>query len=369
MARPAAGGPRVRAVRARRRRAARGAAPRGASRSGSRPSSRSAAIAAGRGARGARRRASAARAAARAADARAVSLRPPGRRARDLPARAGALVEQIGVEPGPELRALHEAILRPGSGARRGPRRPSCRRSSRQPRRWSAATPSWSACATPGSGRAAGRGGVVVVSGPAGIGRTRLAAELAGEVHRQGALVLYGAGRHRAGARRAAADAARARRRRGAAAIALAEAVRELASRPVLVVAIAGDADAAGGCRAPSTSRSGRSARTRSAAIAALYAPGRRGDPRRGAGRAQRRACRGARIGSPPSGRAREAARRLTPGRRPHGDGARRPARAEQRARGRRRRAAGGARARRAAGGRPGRRRVPVQGAGGLRRR
>ena len=36
------------------------------------------------------------------------------------------------------------------------------------------------------------RGGVAVVSGPAGIGRTRLVAELAGEVHRQRALVLYG---------------------------------------------------------------------------------------------------------------------------------------------------------------------------------
>ena len=77
-----------------------------------------------------------------------------------------------------------------------------------------------------------------MVSGPAGIGRTRLAAELAGEVHRQRALVLYGMD--------ALARARDARRPTllvlddvdDAAAIALAEAVRELASRPVLVVAI-----------------------------------------------------------------------------------------------------------------------------------
>ena len=65
-----------------------------------------------------------------------------------------ALVEQIGVEPGPELRTLHEAILRQDP-ALDAPAPPELPRSSRRSRRWSAATPSSSACATPGSGRAA----------------------------------------------------------------------------------------------------------------------------------------------------------------------------------------------------------------------
>ena len=51
--------------------------------------------------------------AARAADARAVPLRPAGRRAGGLPARRGAtLVEELGIEPGPPLRELQQAILR-----------------------------------------------------------------------------------------------------------------------------------------------------------------------------------------------------------------------------------------------------------------
>ena len=65
------------------------------------------------GARGAARAAAAARAPARAADARALPLRAARpRRSRPTARRAPTLVEQIGVEPGPELRRLHEAILR-----------------------------------------------------------------------------------------------------------------------------------------------------------------------------------------------------------------------------------------------------------------
>ena len=44
-----------------------------------------------------------------------------------------------------------------------------------------------------GSGRAPVRGVVAVISGPEGIGRTRLAAELAGDLHREGVPVLHGA--------------------------------------------------------------------------------------------------------------------------------------------------------------------------------
>ena len=57
------------------------------------------------------RRAPPARASARPAHARPLPLRAPGGRARGLPARATALVDEVGVEPGPELRHLHEEIL------------------------------------------------------------------------------------------------------------------------------------------------------------------------------------------------------------------------------------------------------------------
>ena len=87
-----------------------------------------------------RGRAPAARAPARAADARAVPLagaRP--RRWRPTARRGATLVEEIGVEPGPELRRLHEAILRQDPALdRRRPTRPSCRRElDARRRRWS----------------------------------------------------------------------------------------------------------------------------------------------------------------------------------------------------------------------------------------
>ena len=65
----------------------------------------------------------AARAPARPPYARALPRRAPGGRARRLPRRAyQALVDGLGIEPSPELRALEAAILRhdvPGAGARR----------------------------------------------------------------------------------------------------------------------------------------------------------------------------------------------------------------------------------------------------------
>ena len=98
------------------------------------------------------------------------------------------LVDQIGVEPGAELRELHAAMLRQ-DGALAGPA--------------PAELPPELVASTPLLGRdrelellraaweeaCAGRGGVAVVVGPPGSGRTRLAAELAGEAHRQGARV------------------------------------------------------------------------------------------------------------------------------------------------------------------------------------
>ena len=83
-----------------------------------------------------------------------------------------------------------------------------------------AATRSSRGCAPSGSARGAGRGALVTLLGARGMGSSRLAAEIAGEAHREGATVLYvagtgsgrgGRGSGGAGARLAAADAARDR--------------------------------------------------------------------------------------------------------------------------------------------------------------
>ena len=100
-----------------------------------------------------------------------------------------ALVEAIGAEPGAELRRLHEAILRqdPALDAPAVP-----------------ALPPELEGASSLSGRDRERawlrdrwregGGYVVLTGPSGIGKTALAAALAGEVHRERAEVLFASG-------------------------------------------------------------------------------------------------------------------------------------------------------------------------------
>ena len=101
------------------------------------------------------------------------------------------LVEQIGVEPGPELRRLHEAILRQDDEL--GP-----------PAAEPKGLPPELDLRTPLAGREAdldwlreheqahgGAGSVVLVSGVRGIGKTRLVAELAGELHAEGTRVVY----------------------------------------------------------------------------------------------------------------------------------------------------------------------------------
>ena len=178
----------------------------------------------GRRARGAGGRGAAARAAARPAHARAVPLRPPGRRARRLPRGASGARRAIGVEPGPELRRLHEAILRQDPALDAAPAvelppeldtRHAAGRARGRARR---------ACASTGARARGGAGRLVLSRARAGSGRRASAAELAAEVHRDGGAVLYAAGADAPEAARvdraapggAAAGAAGARRRRPA---------------------------------------------------------------------------------------------------------------------------------------------------------
>ena len=122
-----------------------------------------------------------------------------GRQAEALEAYGEArrvLVAEIGVEPGPELRRLQEAILRQDASLE-----PELLVSD-LPRELDAAA------APPLEGRRAelgwlrerweqartGAGVLVTVHGEHGIGKSRLAAELAGETHAAGAAVVYAAG-------------------------------------------------------------------------------------------------------------------------------------------------------------------------------
>jgi WD40 repeat protein/DNA-binding SARP family transcriptional activator len=105
------------------------------------------------------------------------------------------LVDEVGVEPGPELRRLHEAVLRQDPSL-------DAPAPTELPPELDAAT----APALAGRDeelaslhecweRARGGAGVLVaLSGERGIGKSRLAAELAGELHRHGAAVFYAAG-------------------------------------------------------------------------------------------------------------------------------------------------------------------------------
>jgi WD40 repeat protein/DNA-binding SARP family transcriptional activator len=102
------------------------------------------------------------------------------------------LVDEIGVEPAPELRRLHEAILRqdPSLDVEPAP---------------AALQPELDATALPPLIGRDGElqrlrdcrqrgGGLVTVAGAYGMGKTRVAAEIASDAHRAGAAVLYAAG-------------------------------------------------------------------------------------------------------------------------------------------------------------------------------
>src|SRR5215210_2462300 len=130
---------------------------------------------------------------------RMLALYRCGRQADALEAFRNArqtLVEEIGVEPSPELRRLHDAILRQDPSLDVAPAEAEL------PRELDAAA------APPLVGRddelsalrvcwqhaAAGAGALVTLVGAYGMGKTRLAAEIASDVHREGAAVLYAAG-------------------------------------------------------------------------------------------------------------------------------------------------------------------------------
>jgi len=162
------------------------------------------------------------------------------RRARDI------LIREIGVEPGPELRRLHEAILRQDPSL--DPPLP-------------AELPPELETTTPLAGRdaelatlreqwrraQAGDGAVLVVAGEHGMGKTRLAAALAAEVHAEGGLVLYGSD-----AESAAGAIERACGARGPALLVLDDGggfepdAAAVAGRRLLVLVIATDPPAAG---------------------------------------------------------------------------------------------------------------------------
>ena len=112
---------------------------------------------------------------------------------------------ELGLEPGPELRRLEEAILQHDPSLRSPPDRIVEPPAEPQSVRLVLPRPLRSPAGVPFVGReremgrlrelwlqAAGGSRAVSVAGEAGIGKTRLAAELAGLVHADGALVLYG---------------------------------------------------------------------------------------------------------------------------------------------------------------------------------
>ena len=192
---------------------------------------------------------------------RMLALYRAGRQSEALGAFRSAretLLEELGVEPGSELRRLQAAILRQDPDL--------------EPRRLTRSLPQQLVVrgVPPLSGRdaeraglmaiweraRAGRGGAVGVVGAAGMGKTRLAAELAAEAARHGASVLYAAAADAPGEIEANATAAATAERATLFVVddidrcgadvftALARVAAEAAGRPLLVLMTAGDAAA-----------------------------------------------------------------------------------------------------------------------------
>ena len=279
---------------------------------------------------------------------RMLALYRSGRQADALEAYSDyrhSLVEAIGAEPGPDLRRLHEAVLRqdpelalPGDAAPELP--PELDAGTALVGRddeLAALREQWRD-AHGGAGR------LVVIAGERGIGKTRLAAELAAELHRDRATVLFARApaRRRRSPKCSRARAPRDGRRSWSSTTSIAPAIQsalrstrsasELANLPVLVLAVG-----VAGIHADATVSLGPLAADAVAAIARRLRATHRLPPRAARSR-PRAACRNGSTASRPSGRAREPARRTrVRARRPEGSRGR-PGRP-------RRRAGGGARA------------------------
>ena len=155
-----------------------------------------------RRARAARLRAPAQGALLPPADARVVSLGSSGRGARRLPGQAHLPGRSARHRAEPELHELEGAILRQDPSLDQPSRRetvPAVRVAPERPRSSDERT-SWSAWPLPSTMRFRGLGRLVMVSGEQGIGKTRVAMELAAPAEQLGAQVLWGRCYEREGA-------------------------------------------------------------------------------------------------------------------------------------------------------------------------
>ena len=258
---------------------------------------------------------------------RMLALYRCGRQAEALDAYRQArsvLVEEIGVEPGPELRRLHEAILRQDPELD-------------PPAADAVELPPELDAGTPLAGREAeldalreqwrrargGAGRLVLVAGARGMGKTRLAAELAGEVRRDRGAVLYASGAGAPETALAALASARVARRPTLLVLddvdrageeawtALGELVGGVAALPVLVRghgrgcrspggAARGRDDRLGAAGRRRRARGGAALRGRARGRGGTGRAARRGERRRAAAPAPRRGRVGAHAGRPP---------------------------------------------------------------------
>ena len=125
-----------------------------------------------------------------------IALYRSGRQSESLEAYSRArqaLVSEIGVEPGPQLQRLHEAVLRQDSSLELPPRAPtlppeldatSASSLVGRDRELSWLTDAWARAE-------AGAGALIALLGEPGIGKSRIAAELAGHALATGAIVRY----------------------------------------------------------------------------------------------------------------------------------------------------------------------------------
>jgi WD40 repeat protein/DNA-binding SARP family transcriptional activator len=144
-----------------------------------------------------------------------VALYRSGRQSEALEAYSRArqaLISEIGVEPGPQLRRLHEAVLRQDASLEAQPATPPL-----PPELDPASAPSLvgrgselERLSAAWARAKSGDGALLALLGESGIGKSRLAAELAREAHEAGATVLYTTARDAPDAVYVALDKARA---------------------------------------------------------------------------------------------------------------------------------------------------------------